>query len=647
MPKFVLILMVKNESKIIERCLKAVEGVVDAFCVTDTGSTDNTRGIVKEFLKTHPGCLIECEWKDFGYNRTISFEGSQSFVRDTLKWDLKETYGLLLDGDMVFVPGTLKKQALGDIGYTVVQMAGNLQYPNCRLVRMDYAWKCRGVTHEYWDGPTTALSKDICHIDDRNDGGCKSDKFERDARLLEKGLEDEPTNERYMFYLAQTYHSLGRWKDSIAMYKKRIAAGGWIEEQWYSMYMIAQCYLMLDDPIKFEQWMLKARAFRPSRAESVYKLTKYFREKGQHHKAYAYYLLGKDIPMSGDSLFIERDVYTGLFDYEASVLLFYLDRKREGLRVSMKHLLTNTINLDNVYDNMKFYVQPIGKSFQNHPVLRMAAGLDYHPTSTSIFKVDDKTYHNVRFVNYSINQHAGSYMMKEGKWSENHKVRTQNVIWDGETSRVMDDSSVKLARRDTHIVGLEDVRVYRNSQGKLRFVAVTSEYSDKIRILEGVYDVANAKYADCWIMKSPTNADCEKNWIPVNDTDDIIYRWHPLEVGKPEYDDLEIHTRHETPWFFRHLRGSAVPMPRWDELWCLVHYVEYSQPRKYFHCFVVLSKSYKPLRISLPFVFREQGIEYCIGTQFQGEKIECIFSSWDDNPMITHIAIDDLEWLQL
>jgi glycosyltransferase involved in cell wall biosynthesis len=647
MPKFVLILMVKNESKIIERCMKSVEGVVNAFCITDTGSTDNTCDIVKDFLKTHKGCLIECEWKNFGHNRTISFVGARDYVRDVLKWDLKDTYGLLLDGDMVFEPGTLKEQTLGDIGYSVIQVAGNLQYPNCRLVRMDYDWICRGVTHEYWDGPTSGMSKNVCFIDDRNDGGCKSDKFERDARLLEKGLEEEPDNVRYMFYLAQTYHSLGRWKDSLNMYKKRIDAQGWFEERWYSMYMIAQCYQQLDDPIKFEQWMLKARAFRPERAESVYKLTKYFREKSQHYKAYSYYLLGKDIPLSTDSLFIEKDVYNGLFDYEATILLFYLGRHAEGLQKSMEYLLTKRYNLDNVYNNMKFYVKPIGKSFQNHPVLRMCAGPDYHPTSVSIFKAGDKTYHNVRFVNYSIDQRNGSYMMKEGNWSDNHRVRTQNVVWDGKTARKMDDSSVILPRRGSRIAGLEDVRVYRNASGDLRFVAVTAEYSDKIRVLEGGYDIVNAKYTNCRVLESPTNAECEKNWIPVTGTDDVIYRWHPVEVGKIEGNELKIQTRHETPWFFHHLRGSAVPMARGDELWCLVHYVEYSQPRKYFHCFVVMNKSYKPLRVSLPFVFREEGIEYCIGTQFQGEKIECIFSSWDDNPMITHIPLDDLSWVQL
>jgi glycosyltransferase involved in cell wall biosynthesis len=203
--RIVLILMVRNESRILRRCLDAVVGVVDAFCVHDTGSTDDTKAIATEFLADHPGCLTESVWSDFGTNRTKSFQSAKEFVLSN-GWDPKETYGLLLDGDMVFQPGLLKQQTLTEVGYTIVQIAGTLAYPNCRLVRFDHEWTCRGVTHEYWDGPTTPIPKAVCWIDDRNDGGCKSDKFERDARLLEQGLKDEPTNVRYMFYLAQTYH---------------------------------------------------------------------------------------------------------------------------------------------------------------------------------------------------------------------------------------------------------------------------------------------------------------------------------------------------------------------------------------------------------------------------------------------------------
>ena len=57
---------------------------------------------------------------------------------------------------------------------------------------------------------------------DIGDGGAKTDKFERDVRLLLKGLEDEPNNDRYTFYLANSYHDSGRFGEAINAYKKRI-----------------------------------------------------------------------------------------------------------------------------------------------------------------------------------------------------------------------------------------------------------------------------------------------------------------------------------------------------------------------------------------------------------------------------------------
>lgn len=646
--KIVLILMVRNESKILERCLQSVEGVVDAFCVHDTGSTDTTVEIAKEFMKTRKGCVTESVWQNFGHNRTLSFQAARDYVRDVLKWKLEETYGLLLDADMVFFSGTLRQQPLTEVGYSIVQKNGNLEYPNCRLVRLDYEWVCRGVTHEYWDGTTKGLSKAVCYIDDRNDGGCKSDKFERDARLLEDGLAKEPDNARYMFYLAQTYHSLGRWEDSKTMYKKRFKAGGWFEEQWYSLYMMAQCYLSLKDPIKFEACMQKAYEFRPQRAESLYKLAKYFREKGENYKAYHYIQKGKSIPFPTDSLFIEKDVYDGLFDYESTICMYYTGGKSQGLRASMEYLLTRHYNLQNVYQNMIFYVEPIGLTMRNHPVLRDIAGLDYHPSSVSVFQKDGKTYHSVRFVNYSINQKNGGYDMKDGAYSGNNAVRTQNVCWvNSDDYRLMNDSTVALPRKPSNILGLEDVRVYTNASNEIKFMATTREYSDKNRIVYGSYGL-DGSYSDCQLIDSPYGADCEKNWIPINGTDDILYRWHPLEIGSIKFGHFLSNTKHETPWFFQHLRGSAVPIRIGDELWALAHYVEYSQPRKYFHCMVVLDgKTYKPKRISLPFVFRSNGIEYCLGVHYDDGIFEFIFSSWDDNPCIMSVPTDYFEWIQV
>jgi tetratricopeptide (TPR) repeat protein len=514
---------------------------------------------------------------------------------------------------------------------------------------MDHPWVCRGVTHEYWDGPSAALPKEVAWIDDRNDGGCKSDKFERDIRLLESGLEEDPTNGRYMFYLAQTYHSVGRFKDSIAMYKKRIKTGGWFEEIWYSHYMIAQCYLSLKDPIRFEGWMLRAYAFRPERAEALYKLTKYFREAGEQYKAYNYLQKGRRIPQPSDSLFVEKDVYTGLFDYEATILNYYIGRKQDGLREAMEYLVHRTHHTHNVFQNLPFYIEPLEATPKPHPILRDVCGRDYHPTSTSIFTYKGTTYHNVRFVNYDIDHKTGSYMMKEGKYTDYHKVRTQNALWTPERTLKMNDASVTLPRKDKHILGLEDVRVYTNKVVDLCFTATTAEYSDKIRILQGKYHVDTGIYSECRLIESPRDQECEKNWIPIDGTDDIIYRWHPMEFGRLSGSTLSIYNEYPTPKFFEHLRGSAVPIRVGDELWCLVHFVEYSTPRKYYHCFVALSaQTYRPRAISLPFVFRENTIEYCIGVALRNEKtIEFVFSSMDDNPCCMHVPVSQFQWIQV
>lgn len=639
--------MVRNEEKIIRRCLEATEGVVEAVCVHDTGSTDGTKDVVTEYLKTHDGCLTESVWSDFGTNRTNSFRTAKEFVTSK-GWDLKETYGLLLDGDMVFQPGTLPEHPLGETGYTVIQVAGSLEYPNCRLVRFDRDWVCRGVTHEYWDGPTTPLPKSVCWIDDRNDGGCKSDKFIRDARLLEKGLEDDPTNVRYMFYLAQTYHSLGRYQESIAMYTKRYDACGWDEERWYSLYMIGQCYLALNQPIEFEKWMLKAHAFRPFRSEPLYKLTRYFREKSEHYKAYHYYLRGKDIPRPGDSLFVETDVYSGLFEYEKTILDYYVGRAEEGLVSSMAYLLKRKDFLQNVYQNMGFYVKPLGRPLRNHPIDRDAAGSDFHPTSVSTLLYKGRVVHNVRFVNYVIDQRNGSYIMKEGTYSTSHPVRTQNVFWDGETAVLMKDDSVTLPRRSTHIRGLEDVRLYTDTTGELRFLATSWEYSEKIRQIAGTYDLETQTYQGCRVLDSPNNAECEKNWIPIPGTESIVYRWCPFEVGHLEDSRLRIDRSYTMPWFFQHIRGSACPVRLGPDYFFVVHFVEYTQPRKYYHCCVLVSAAtLKPRRISLPFVFAAQGIEYCLGTTLSGSGIDCVFSSWDDNPRIVTLPLAQLQWLNV
>ena len=71
-----LCLIVKNESKIITRCLDSVRPFVDYVMVEDTGSSDGTQEIIRDWLRQNnmAGAVIDEPWRDFAYNRTHVLE---------------------------------------------------------------------------------------------------------------------------------------------------------------------------------------------------------------------------------------------------------------------------------------------------------------------------------------------------------------------------------------------------------------------------------------------------------------------------------------------------------------------------------------------------------------------------------------------
>ena len=53
-------MIVKDESHIIRECLESVSTYIDRYDITDTGSTDGTQQIIKNFFDEHniPGTFI-------------------------------------------------------------------------------------------------------------------------------------------------------------------------------------------------------------------------------------------------------------------------------------------------------------------------------------------------------------------------------------------------------------------------------------------------------------------------------------------------------------------------------------------------------------------------------------------------------------
>ncbi|MFJ8529071.1 glycosyltransferase [Bacillus sp. NPDC094106] len=376
--KLCLCMIVKNESKIIERCLNAAKPIIDFVSICDTGSTDRTPGIIEKWCKENgiPGTIHHEPFRNFGYNRSLAVSLAQETYPES-------DYLLVLDADMVLeVTPDFDKRSLTKDHYLTLQYDIHIKYWLTRLLKTSLPWKSVGVTHEYWDIDRSKVAADYntgvdrldgLIINDQGDGGSKVDKFERDKRLLLEGIQDLTTTPdlkvRYLFYLAQTYYHLSEFEESIKWYKKRVEAGGWAEEVFYSLLRIGLCYEQLANISSFKQRQLKKEAeenqseiegfiqqeeqffalaityfqnaweYRPTRAESLYQLARVYRTMSKNHIGLMYALQGKEIPFpKEDLLFVDYHVYDYLFDYEISICAYYIESKKHLGAKAQKYL---------------------------------------------------------------------------------------------------------------------------------------------------------------------------------------------------------------------------------------------------------------------------------------------------------------------
>ena len=679
--------MIKNESAIIERCLAHATPYVDAIAVLDTGSTDDTVQRCEAYLaSTKKPFLVGTEpFKNFGHNRTASFHVAQRLC-ESLSWDATTTYALAVDADMVIKPQVAFFQhPLTANGYNLIQENGHMKYYNTRLMKCSHPWTCVGATHEYWSGdPTEKLSYDLFYIDDKNDGGCKSDKFDRDVRLLTEDLKADPKNGRTHYYLGQSLKDLGRFDEAIEMFKKRIELGGWVEEVWYAHLQIGRCYDHKGDEHMMEYWMNKAFNVRQTRAEPLYHLTKYFREKSQHFKAYHYYLLGRNIPYPDDVLFVETNVYNGLFAYEDTILSCYIypspHEKLEAQVRLLQYLNKWPHYHDNTFSNIVYYCPPlIGPVYdgQYTPLLIPPHGpkdnLDeYQASSCSIVPIpgsenqDAKYYLNARLINYWIDCN-GCYHMR----SADGKVKTKNAIIPLNKDyrplalpRVLEE---EYQQYDSNIVGLEDMRLFYYDD-KLHFVASSKNITPKgnVVITMGDYDPVNAKASNVRVLEPPRPSGCEKNWMSVPNKylehipeakgrANFVFGWNPIQVGSiiPEEADtysgkLHIHTVQQTPIAWRHYRGSSPLVEFNGKLYCIVHHVKYdTRPRQYIHALVEFTKEMRAIRYTPFFCMRKTAIEYAIGLDIKGEMVTIFFSENDATPGMVHVPFKRFNWMEV
>jgi len=648
-PRVCLVMNVRNESKIIERCLTSALPFIDAWAISiDSRSDDNTAELITKFFEQYPlpGKLERIEFKNFAHGRN---EGLR-VARSVPDWD----YALLIDADMV-LQGTLDKSALVAPAYKIIQYAGTLKNPNTRLLRRDVPACYVGVTHEHLSvegveyAPITSLT-----IDDRNDGGSKSDKTERDIRLLLDGLQEEPNNERYMFYLGNSYRESDRPHRAIYWYKKRIERGGWDEEIWYSYYGIAICLKDLGDEPAFIEACFEAYNYRPWRAEALNLLATYYREKGKNDPAALIAEAFIRTKPADEMLFMELNVYDFGAKRELAITGYHSkipERREAGYRACTELTLHRDDFIRNeARRNFTFYAKSAATLFEAEiREIDWKPGDGWAPMNPSIFVEKEARLALVRTVNYVVVD--GEYPTIDGSGI----IRTRNYIvemdesWRPIRSTLIEDVT-GTPRSKFPVEGLEDCRLWSSADSY--FVSATvRDLSDNVdgrcEMIIGRLD--EKRRVDAIMpIRDYEGHKTQKNWMPIAGRPGSFLYWCDPTIaircyspvgGSSDVGERTVEiARHTAPARLVDFRGGSQLIRHGDGWLCLVHEVAWRPERVYLHRFVALTEDFRITAVSDLFYFSRVGIEFCAGLARDGKKL---VASFGVNDASAHLAFFD------
>jgi glycosyltransferase involved in cell wall biosynthesis len=357
MGKLALNFICKDESHVIETMLESAKGLVDLIVVNDTGSTDGTQQIIKNFGEKYniPTYVFERPFDDFEKSRNHAMQMLREVVKD-LGWDASKVHGFWFDCDETLVIDTKfnKDQFTKDL-YMINTYIGQMKYTRNTFFKVSKPFRWYGPVHEFIvcdeQNITSGLAEGIS-VDVKMTGsswqGDISKKYLSHAHKLEAYIAENRQDPRWIFYTAQSFHDSASMKDNkdenderlrraIHYYRERVSRNdGYPEELYYSQYRIGTIMRILDEPWNMtHQELLKAYAMDPLRAESIKVIIDYYLQMNEWHMAYLYTKFAKTNfhmknPYPSRLLFVDEATYVWKIAEAHSAACYYTNRMEEA-----------------------------------------------------------------------------------------------------------------------------------------------------------------------------------------------------------------------------------------------------------------------------------------------------------------------------
>jgi len=354
--KLILTQIMKNESHVANRMLDSIKSIVDGIVVVDTGSTDNSIEVVEKWGKDNgvETYVFERPFDNFENSRNHSFEKAREIFLS--KNDGNIYYNFWLDFDeQLEISANFDKNKLDKDLYMLNTYINQMRYTRNEVCRLDKPFKFYGPVHEYIiceDKTITSGLLDGLTVRVQMDGGSWkediSEKYKSHAHSLEKYIDKDRKDPRWIFYTAQSYHDSACVKDnkeenderlrrSIKYYRERISRpDGYHEEIFYSQYRVGTIMRAMEEPWNLTlNELLKAYSFDPLRGESIKAIVDHYLTIGDWNNAYLFSSFGKknfhgQSPYPKRLLFVDESLYIWKFLEVHSAACFYTGRKDEA-----------------------------------------------------------------------------------------------------------------------------------------------------------------------------------------------------------------------------------------------------------------------------------------------------------------------------
>jgi Glycosyl transferase family 2 len=361
-------MIVKNEAKVLPRLFRSVKDVIDSYVIVDTGSTDDTIELIRREMGAYgiEGEVHQRDWVNFGVNRQQALELAVQAA--------KADWVLFIDADEELGVGDPKfyEKLEPGVSYDIEKHHSGVRYAVPHLINVrDSTWKWEGPVHNYLvhvaGSKQRAVRRDVWIVyhsgqGSKSHGLTAEQKYLRDARLLEADLKEHPDSSRSQFYLGQSYKHAGHFAEAYEAYRKRVGMNGWVEETFMAQLEVGRVAIQLGEPEEVVvRELLAAYELRPTRAEPLHTLARYFRQKKHYGKAYAFAQAGLQVPRPNDSLFVAQNVYDWELLDELAVSAYWVG-DYSGSKRACEALLAKIANgldvpeadMKRVRDNLSF-----------------------------------------------------------------------------------------------------------------------------------------------------------------------------------------------------------------------------------------------------------------------------------------------------